>query len=230
MDVTGKALNDIGDPAAPVGSPAWCKYAHIGLRERKQRAQSQVSSLKYGLLSFRNDGRWKQLTNRKGSRFTSWEQYVEYPEPWGLGLRLDVAQAVMEEPDDNALLGDVMQRAARAQEIEAKDQANLRPAGRPENVDNKNSVVNNYRPTGNAAAAALRRLRKDRPDIHARVLAGELSPHAGMIEAGFRKKRESKRLTPLERILKLLPKITPTEWRQLRARGDERFKPRGRAA
>ena len=39
-----------------------------------------------------------------------------------------------------------------------------------------------------ADAAALRRLRKDRPDIHARVLAGELSPHAGMIEAGFRKR------------------------------------------
>ena len=34
----------------------------------------------------------------------------------------------------------------------------------------------------------LRRLRKDRPDIHARVLAGELSPHGGMVAAGFRKK------------------------------------------
>jgi hypothetical protein len=43
------------------------------------------------------------------------------------------------------------------------------------------------RPSGNSRAAFLRRLRKDRPDIHARVLAGELSPHASMIEAGFRK-------------------------------------------
>jgi hypothetical protein len=43
------------------------------------------------------------------------------------------------------------------------------------------------RPSGNSRAAFLRRLRKDRPDIHARGLAGELSPHAGMIEAGFRK-------------------------------------------
>jgi hypothetical protein len=40
----------------------------------------------------------------------------------------------------------------------------------------------------NTSAAFLRRLRRGRPDIHARVLAGELSPHAGMIEAGFRKK------------------------------------------
>jgi hypothetical protein len=43
------------------------------------------------------------------------------------------------------------------------------------------------RPSGNSRAAFLRRLREGRPDIHARVLAGELSPHAGMIGAGFRK-------------------------------------------
>jgi hypothetical protein len=35
---------------------------------------------------------------------------------------------------------------------------------------------------------ALRKLRRDREDLHKRVLAGEISPHAAMIEAGFRKK------------------------------------------
>jgi hypothetical protein len=44
------------------------------------------------------------------------------------------------------------------------------------------------RPTGTSRAYALRRLREQRPDIHARVLAGEISPHAGMVEAGFRKR------------------------------------------
>ena len=33
-------------------------------------------------------------------------------------------------------------------------------------------------PSGTSRAAALRRLRKDRPDLHGRVLAGELSAHA----------------------------------------------------
>jgi hypothetical protein len=50
----------------------------------------------------------------------------------------------------------------------------------------------------------MRRLRKDRPDTHARVLAGEITPHAGMIEAGFRKKTERKKLIPLKRQLKAL--------------------------
>ena len=36
--------------------------------------------------------------------------------------------------------------------------------------------------------AAIRRLSKDRPDLHARVLSGELKPHRAMVEAGFRDK------------------------------------------
>ena len=46
----------------------------------------------------------------------------------------------------------------------------------------------NVRPGGNASATALRRLRKDRPDLHAEVMAGAKSPHAAMVEAGFRPK------------------------------------------
>jgi hypothetical protein len=45
--------------------------------------------------------------------------------------------------------------------------------------------------------------RKKFPNVEAiyqRVLAGELSPHAGMIEAGFRKPSVRKKLTRVERI------------------------------
>ncbi|WP_412540085.1 hypothetical protein R8Z50_30350 [Longispora sp. K20-0274] len=59
-------------------------------------------------------------------------------------------------------------------------------------VDIVNSMINApARPTGNSEAQALRRLRNDRPDIHERVMAGEMSAHAGMIEAGFRKRKIS---------------------------------------
>jgi hypothetical protein len=44
------------------------------------------------------------------------------------------------------------------------------------------------RPSGNSAAAALRRLERHRPDLLDRVLAGEVSAHAAMVEAGFRKR------------------------------------------
>src|SRR5262249_52070707 len=89
-------------------------------------------------------------------------------------------------------------KAARsAQRDDAADLRNLRPAHRPkqaETVYNGDRVVNTSgRPVGNSRAYALRRLRHQRPDIHARVLAGEISPHAGMIEAGFRKRRQQQK-------------------------------------
>jgi hypothetical protein len=65
-----------------------------------------------------------------------------------------------------------------------QDQANQRPAHRPAlTVDNDQTIINTSdRPTGTSVAAALRRLRKDMPAIHARVLAGEITAHAGMVE------------------------------------------------
>jgi hypothetical protein len=41
---------------------------------------------------------------------------------------------------------------------------------------------------GTTSQYALRKLRKDRPDLHKKVLADELSPHAAMVKAGFRPK------------------------------------------
>ena len=86
--------------------------------------------------------------------------------------------------------------AIRNQQADQEDLVNQRLVGRPANpeiVDNDKKDVHNSRPTGNSVKAALRRLRNDRRDIHARVLKGELSANAGMIEAGFRKKRRSKK-------------------------------------
>ena len=48
--------------------------------------------------------------------------------------------------------------------------------------------INTSRPEGTSAAYALRKLRKDAPEVHAKVIAGDISPNAGMIKAGFRKK------------------------------------------
>lgn len=43
-------------------------------------------------------------------------------------------------------------------------------------------------PEGTTRAQALRRLRKDRKDLHDQVLSGKLSPNEAMIVAGFRHK------------------------------------------
>lgn len=86
-----------------------------------------------------------------------------------------------------ALLAEAQTPAA----VDARDKKQQRPAGRPPkevSEETVNNVDNKPRPRGNSQAATLRRLRKSRPDLHAKVLAGELSANAAAIEAGFRKK------------------------------------------
>lgn len=58
-----------------------------------------------------------------------------------------------------------------------------RPGARTDLFDNVQEVK---APDGNSESAALRRLRKDAPDLHGDVLAGRLSAHAAMVKAGFR--------------------------------------------
>jgi hypothetical protein len=55
-------------------------------------------------------------------------------------------------------------------------------------LDNIQGSATQEAPTGTSAEAGLRRLRSQAPELHARVLAGEMSPHAAMVEAGFRKR------------------------------------------
>jgi hypothetical protein len=215
--MTIRGLVDIGDENAPVGSSEWCKWANLKLRIQKKDTQSHVADFKYGLINFKDRGYWKQLHDRSGAPFLSWEDYVQCPPPYGLGMILTIADAVMTETDDRRLLADVYRT------IDARDRANQRPAGgdrRSEkyrtNLYAKNGGIQSEAPTGTSRAAALRRLRKDRPDIHARVMAGEISAHAGMIEAGFRKPRTSRKRSALSRIRDLLPQLSTTDRTGLR--------------
>ena len=100
----------------------------------------------------------------------------------------------------------------------------LKDVGHPDSSNSytkENDITINRRGTSDEYAIA--KLRKEAKSdkrfeaIYQRVLAGELSPNAGMVEAGFRKKRASKKQTPFEIIVKQLPKLTTDERSQLRS-------------
>jgi hypothetical protein len=89
-------------------------------------------------------------------------------------------------------------RAIKNSTTDKKDREQQRSVGRPEILYDNQKDVQEFAPTGNRTDAMLRRLRHaaedpNRPDqrvaaIYQRVLAGEISAHAGMVEAGFRKR------------------------------------------
>ncbi len=113
--------------------------------------------------------RWVQVL-RQTVEFTRFEDYVAAQPPEGLGASLKTMKNLCQNDNEARNL---------------IDQATANPPGRPsgETVN----IVNGSRPQGNSKDAAIRRLRKDRPDLLERVEAGEISAHAAAVEAGFRK-------------------------------------------
>lgn len=84
-----------------------------------------------------------------------------------------------------------------------KDEKNQRPRGGNNNpeglggksgkaiVNDNNVIIDKERdsPVGNSREKGLRELRQKAPELHAKVLAGELTVNAACVQAGFRKRK-----------------------------------------
>lgn len=126
------------------------------------------------------EGSWREYVTPVGEVeiFATFAAFIVHP--WGLNTTLDMLERIC---------GDDMEALTMI------DHATARKKGRPEKEEsilseqetNHHNIMikGQHDAQGTSRAYALRRLRIHRPDIHARVLAGELSPHRGMIEAGF---------------------------------------------
>jgi hypothetical protein len=101
-------------------------------------------------------------------RFDRFEDFVTTSPLEGIGATMEVVRGLIRH-DVNAcnLLDEAMQNRS----------------GKPLTCN----IVTDKAPAGNSRDKALRRLRKDRPDLLERVTEGELSAHAAMVQAGFRK-------------------------------------------
>ena len=90
------------------------------------------------------------------------------------------------------------ERKLRNQEADAKPVRKNSPPKKSQQIshDNKENNVMTYfeeAEQGNTRSYAMRRLKKSRPDLHAKCLSGELAAHAAMIQAGYRKKPPSRK-------------------------------------
>lgn len=124
---------------------------------------------------------WKEFETKLGQHVTyeRFEEFVENPPLAGLGASIElVRRIVKDDPVARNKLDEVLQRTGGGDQRSEKARAKITV-----NIVNGDSVE---RPQGNSKDRALRHLREKRPDLHSRVLAGELSAHAAMREAKFR--------------------------------------------
>jgi len=112
---------------------------------------------------------------KKNAEFDDFVAFVESPRPEGLGIDLDTLRKVCR--DDVEALDIIDRETKRPAHLHAK-----------RDVDIVHAIE---RPTGNSADRALRKLRTDAPELHRQVLDGTLSPHAAMVNAGFRRRTVS---------------------------------------
>lgn len=163
-------------------------------------ADFSVSALPRFLKTVIEEEAWKRRIlphspNQELVEFKSFKEFVTTPLLQGLGTTVEHLKNICADDIEAQTLID-----AAVKEKPGNRKGTNRFTGRT--VDNVHSSI---RPSGNEQSRALRRLRTQRPDLHSKVLKGELSPHAAMIEAGFREKKIEIAVDP-ERAARIIKK------------------------
>ncbi|MFB6889432.1 hypothetical protein ACFCX4_08990 [Kitasatospora sp. NPDC056327] len=140
------------------------------------------------------DGSWRSFVTVRGElvEYERFADFVVTPPLKGLGVTVALVRRVVA---DSPTAVDLLDRTLQ----------------RPSSVHAHDNVQGAEAPTGNTQAAALRRLRKDAPELHAEVLAGHLSAHAAMVRAGFRRRAVSVPVDDTEATARALRKHLPPE-------------------
>ncbi len=161
-----------------------------------RRGGSALGSVPGLLKQILADEGWREFITQRDElvRHERFEDFVTAAPLRGLGADLDLVRRIVSR---DAEAEDLLTRATRG--VQGR---------RTDLVDNINEVS---RPDGTSREQALRSLRKNAPELHSRVLAGELSPHAAMVEAGLRPQTFTIRITSPEIIARTLRKQLPPD-------------------
>lgn len=115
------------------------------------------------------EGSWREFTTQRGEHILH-DRFVDFittPPLAGIGADVGLLRRIV--ADD-------------VEAVDLLDQALQNPTGVHQGPANRKTST----PGGTTKDAALRKLRKDAPALHADVLAGNLSAHAAMVKAGYR--------------------------------------------
>src|SRR5262245_11546205 len=135
------------------------------LSDTLRRGGSALESVPVQVKELLQSGGWQHFVTKLGKEVHH-ERFVDFlttPPLAGLGASVDTVHKLLADDNEAASLFDAaLQNPSGLHNVKAKA------------------------PTGNRKDQALRRLRKDAPNLHADVIAGRLSAHAAMVRAGFR--------------------------------------------
>lgn len=121
---------------------------------------------------------WREFVTQRGEHVLH-ERFVDFivARPLrGIGASVDLVRRIVE--DDPEVL-DLLDQALRGKH------GGDRKTSKKDNI----TLDRPSSPTGTSREYALRKLRVSAPELHAEVIAGNITAHAAMVEAGFRKRQ-----------------------------------------
>lgn len=136
---------------------------------------------------------WRERTQRgKTYRNDRFLDFITTTPPAGCGWPPEKVEALLKDDAEALALW--------------RDATTGKRGKRAKGDNNDNVIINAAQ--GNSRAYTLARLKRERPDLFARIIAKDLSANAAAIEAGWRKAPSA-----LERLRKAWAKATPEEQR-----------------
>ena len=173
-----------------------------GLMEAVGSGKRNLKSIPMLVKRIISDSMWAEFYVDRTKQLVTRDSFIEFvtKKPMeGLGIDLDLLKRICrDDAEAIRLIGEV---------TTGEHGGNRRSEGfKPDNVSLETA------PYGNDRQYALRRLHKDRPDLHALVLDKKLSPHAAMIEAGCRVKSMTIPADPTRAAQYLKRRFTKTEF------------------
>ncbi len=176
-------LDDQGDANAEIGTREWAAHIRWELAGAILNEKHSAQRMENLLGSLEGSGGFRLLADRHGTPFPTLEAFCREKRPFGLGYDKSLLDAIITE-----------RRTAQARANDAQLPILTFPGdvgrGRIRGVDNT-SIEEGGRGATNADYL-LARVRRDAPEVFARVQRGEItSARAAAKEAGFLKERWS---------------------------------------
>lgn len=169
--------------------------------ETSRALRFDVTKVAYSVMALIDSGAWKRFVNPKGEevKHEHFAEFVISPPLRGLDTTVENLRAICSRDTHAA---DALDRVL-ADTAPRNQHTSVLP------VDNRNG----QRPTGTTRDRSLRHLREHSPDLHRRVLNGELSAHAAMVQGGFRPRTTTVRLDDMQRAAATLARKLTEEQR-----------------
>ena len=194
-----------GDPTAAPGSLEWVRWVFAEAKAALKDASVAREHVHWQIEALRRDNHFRQLTNVEGRNFFIWEAFCTTPQPHGLGYSQEAIDAIVA---GRASIS-VQDRAVQAQP-EPTPGGDRRSEAARENQGSRSTLI------GRASDYRVARIARDRPDILARMKAGEFpSVRQAAQAAGIVKKRVSVETSALGFIRAAFAQLSPDERAQV---------------